>query len=144
MIILSAVVLSLAGVLKNTGIVHGAVVCGEGNIDEIILHGKTKISELKDGSIKTYDISPGDFGIKTSPIEAIKGGSAEDNAAVMKEVFEGKRKDAYYDVTRLNAGFALFVGGIADTPLDGVEKATQAIDNGSAAEKLKKFVECSG
>jgi len=133
----------IANVLKKMGLKHAAVVCGKGNVDEIILWGPTKISELKNGKIKTYKISPTDFKIKKSPKEAVKGGTPEENATVLKEIFEGKRKDAYYDIIVLNSGFALYIADLVNNVKSGIEKAKELIENGMALKKLNELIECS-
>jgi anthranilate phosphoribosyltransferase len=133
----------IAGVLKNMGLVHSAVVCGQGNMDEITLAGPTKVSELKDGEIKTYYIKPSEFGIKEAPMEAVKGGGPEKNAQIIRDIFSGKEKGPYRDVIVLNSGFALYIADRVKTAKEGVELAARIIDEGKAERKLKEFVECS-
>jgi anthranilate phosphoribosyltransferase len=133
----------IAGVLKNMGLVHSAVVCGKGNMDEITLAGPTKISELKDGKIETYYIRPSDFGIQEAPMEAVKGGGPEKNAQIISSIFSGKEKGAYRDVIVLNSGFALYIADKVKTPKEGVKMAAEIIDSGKAALKLEEFIKCS-
>lgn len=133
----------IAGVLKNMGQVHSAVVCGAGNMDEITLAGPTKVSELKDGEIKTYYIKPSDFGINEAPMEAVKGGGPERNAKIMRDIFDGVEKGPFKDVIVLNAGFALYVADRVKTPLEGVKLADDIISSGAAKRKLQEFIECS-
>jgi anthranilate phosphoribosyltransferase len=133
----------IAGVLKNMGQVHSVVVCGAGNMDEITLAGPTKVSELKDGEIKTYYIKPSDFGIKEAPMEAVKGGGPERNAKIMRDIFDGVEKGPFKDVIVLNAGFALYVADRVKTPLEGVKLADDIISSGAAKRKLQEFIECS-
>jgi anthranilate phosphoribosyltransferase len=133
----------IAGVLQNMGLVHSAVVCGNGNMDEITLNGPTKISELKNGTIKTYYIKPGDFGIAEAPMSAVKGGGPDKNAKILTDIFNGIEKGPYRDVIVLNSGFAIYVADKVKTPQEGVELAIKIIDNGDAKKKLAQFVECS-
>ena len=133
----------IAGVLKNMGQVHSAVVCGAGNMDEITLAGPTKVSELKAGEIKTYYIKPSDFGINEAPMEAVKGGGPERNAKIMRDIFDGVEKGPFKDVIVLNAGFALYVADRVKTPLEGVKLADDIISSGAAKRKLQEFIECS-
>jgi len=133
----------IANVLKNMGLKRAAVVCGKGNVDEIILWGYTKISELKNGRIKTYKIKPEDFNIKRSSLSSVKGGTPEENANILKEILENKRKDAYYDVVLLNSGFALYISDFAKTPEEGIKMAKKTIENGEALKKLNQFIECT-
>ncbi|MCE5301108.1 MAG: anthranilate phosphoribosyltransferase [Spirochaetia bacterium] len=133
----------IAGVLKNLGLKHFAVVCGKGNMDEITLFGPTKVTEVKDGETTTYYINPGDYGIKEAPMEAVKGGTPDVNARIMREIFDGTEKGPYRDVIVLNAGFALYIADKSATPAEGVELAKHIIDSGAAKEKLKQFIECT-
>ncbi len=133
----------IAGVLKNMGHVHSAVVCGHGNMDEITLSGPTKVSELKNGEIKTYYIKPSDFGLKEAPMEAVRGGNPEKNAQILREIFSGKERGPYRDVILLNSGFAIYIADKVATPQEGVELAARIIDNGEAGKKLQEFVECT-
>lgn len=133
----------IAGVMLKMGMVHSAVVCGEGNLDEITLAGPTKVTELKNGKMKTYKIKPEDFGIKRSPIETVKGGGPQKNAQILNDVFSGREKGPFYDVIVLNSGFAIYIADMAKTPKEGVALARGIIDSGKAAQKLKDFVECS-
>jgi anthranilate phosphoribosyltransferase len=133
----------IAGVLKNMGLVHSAVVCGAGNMDEITLAGPTKVTELKDGEISTYYIKPSDFGIKEAPMEAVKGGGPEHNAKILRDIFDGVETGPFRDVIVLNAGFALYVADRVKTPLEGVKLAGEIVASGAAKRKLQEFVECS-
>jgi anthranilate phosphoribosyltransferase len=133
----------IAGVLKNMGHTHSAVVCGEGNMDEITLAGRTKVSELKNGKIRTYYIKPQDFGLKQAPMEAVRGGKPEANAKILREVFSGKEKGPYRDVIVLNSGFALYIADKAKTQKEGCRLAAGIIDSGKAEQKLEEFVKCS-
>ncbi len=133
----------IANVLKKMGLKHAAVICGKGNVDEIILWGDTKISELKNGKVKTFRIHPKDFGIKKSPLSAVKGGTPEENANILKEILENKRKDAYYDIIVLNSGFALYIADFVKTIKEGIKSAKELIESGKALSKLKQFIECS-
>jgi len=133
----------IAGVLKNMGMVHSAVVCGAGNMDEITLAGPTKVSELKNGGIETYYIKPSDFGIKEAPMEAVKGGGPEQNAKILREIFDGGQTGPYRDVIILNAGFALYIADRVKTPQEGMKLAEEIISSGMAKTKLREFAECS-
>jgi len=133
----------IAGVLKRLGSTHALVVCGEGGIDEIILSGYTKISELKNGNIKTYRVKPSLYDIKEQPLSAIQGGSPEENARILMEIFDGTRKDAYYDAIVLNSGYALYTADKVNNPKEGMNLARTLIADGKVKEKLEQFKECS-
>lgn len=118
------------------------VVHGADGIDEISTTGYTKVSECRDGAVRTFYVHPGDFGIAKAAPEALRGGSATDNARIIREVLEG-RTGAPRDVVVLNAGCALFIAGHAASVSDGMRQAAQAIDAGAARATLTKLVTLS-
>lgn len=130
----------IANVLKELGSKHALVVHGAGGIDEISISGHTKISELKNGEIKTYEISPEDFGLKRWDINLILGGDAKTNAGIIKRLLEGE-KGPQRDVVLLNSGAAIYVSGLADSISEGIEMAKEAIDSGKAKKKLEDLIE---
>lgn len=125
----------LANVHKNLGSEHVMVVHGQDGLDEITLTGKTFISELKDGSVQSYTISPEDFGMKRATPETIRGGDATTNAQIAKDVLSGQSGSAR-DVVLLNAGAVCYVSGLASSMEAGIQMAKESIDNGSAMKKL--------
>jgi anthranilate phosphoribosyltransferase len=131
-----------ANVLKDLGAEAAWMVHGAGGVDEITLAGKTKVVELKGGEIASFEISPGDVGISEAPIEAIKGGDAEENAEALRGVLDGA-SGAYRDTVLMNAGAALVVAGKADNLKDGVTLAATSIDQGKAKERLDRLVAVS-
>ncbi len=133
----------IAEVLKKAGNVHSLVVCGEGNTDEVALWGETKVTELKEGNIRTYYIKPDDFGMKARKVEEVKGGSPEENAGIMREIFEGLRRDAYRDAVMLNAGCALYAADRTQTIAEGIKLSEKITDNGSALKKLHQLISVS-
>jgi anthranilate phosphoribosyltransferase len=129
----------IASVLQQLGSEHVMVVHGEG-LDEITLTGETRVSELKDGNVKTYSIKPEDFGFRKISIDEIRGGDPTVNAQMAMAILGGKEKGAKRDLVVLNAGAAIYVSGVAESIEKGVEKATESIDSGKALtvfEKLK-------
>lgn len=130
----------LAQVLKNLGSDHVMVVHGADGMDEITLTGKTRISELKDGVVKTYDLDPASMGLKTVNSDHLKGGDAEQNAAIANSILKGE-KNAKRDVVIINAGAVIYVGGKAPSIEAGMALAEEAIDSGAALERLQKLVE---
>ena len=133
---------TLAEVLRHLGSSRAYVVHGHGHLDEVALSGPTRVAELKDGKVRTYEIKPADFGLEIQPVEAISGGDTVQNAQIMREVFGGKQ-GPYRDTVRLNAGMAISAFDDELTIEQGVEKATEAIDAGLAAEKLERLVNLS-
>lgn len=132
----------IAEVLREVGTSRALVVTGYDGMDEITTTGPTQASEANEGSVHSREILPEDFGLKRVHKEALRGGDAETNAALMRRVFEGRR-DAYRDVVLANASAALVVAGAASGFLEGVERAAEAIDSGAAAETLRRLAHLS-
>ncbi len=129
----------IARVLRRVGSVHCLVVHGEDGLDEITLAGTTFVTELNNGAIRSYAVAPGEFGFKTAEPDALRGGSVEDNARIAREVLNGK-SGPMRDVILLNAGATIFVGGQAGSIAEGVQRAAESIDSGSARAKLDALV----
>ena len=133
---------TLAGVLKELGSHHALVVHGEGGFDELSTAGWTKISELKNGSVNTYEIQVDQLGLKKTTVEHLKGGDPEQNAAIVRRILEGK-DGATRDIALLNSGAALFVAGKAASLREGITLAVETVDSGAAKRKLKDWVDAS-
>ena len=133
---------ALAGVLRELGSERALVVHGSDGLDEITLTGSTQVSELRDGQISTRQIHPGDFGLQTVAAEALKGGDADYNARILREVLDGK-EGPQRDVVLLNAAAAMVVGGLAEDITAGLEVARASIDSGKARQALDRLVEVS-
>ncbi len=132
----------LAHVLKELGAEAAWVVHGEGGLDEITPAGTTWVAELKDGEVRTFEITPEDAGLSRHAFEDIRGGDAQVNAEALRGVLAGE-KNAYRDAVLLNAGAALVVAGRAADIRQGAEMAAEAIDSGRAAATLARLVEIS-
>lgn len=126
-------------VAKELGYTNAMFVHGLDGLDEISLLGKTRISELKDGEITTYEIMPEDFGLSRCSIEEIKTGTPEENAHTIRGVFSGAITGPRRDAIILNAAGALIVGGKATGFEAGLALANKLIDSGAAAEKLNQL-----
>ncbi len=131
----------LAHVLGELGSTDVWVVHGSG-LDEITLTGTTKVAQLKDGKVTTFELSPEDAGLQRCTPEALKGGEAPENAAALRKVLQGKTS-AYSDIAKLNAAAALIVAGRAQDLKDGLAKASSAIKSGAAHAALEKLVAVS-
>jgi anthranilate phosphoribosyltransferase len=129
----------IAHVLKRLGSKETFVVCGEGTLDEISICGPTRISHLKNGEVRTFDLTPEEVGLKRTSPEAIKGGNAIENAEMIRQILDGQ-KGARRDIVLLNAGAAFVVAGLDRDFKEGVERAKTSIDSGQAKEKLKQLV----
>jgi len=130
----------LGKVLSNLGAEHAFVVRGEDGLDEITLTTETKVTELKEGKLRTYHIKPEDFGFRRCRPEDLKGGDPEMNADIIRSILKGK-KGPQQDVVVLNAAAAIVAGGMARSLEEGILAAVHSIDEGKALEKLNKLVE---
>ena len=98
--------------------------------------GATRVSELRDGSASTYEITPEDFGFSRADAGDLKGGDAKTNAEIVRSVLSGE-PGARRDIVLLNAAAGIVAGGLAGDMSGGVEAARQAVDSGRAMEKLE-------
>jgi len=137
--VFSAEVLDLvAETLRELGTERAMVMHGAGGLDEISLAAPTQVVELKDGETRRYEVTPEEFGMDRAPLEAIRGGTAMENAALIQRIFDGER-GAASDIVAVNAGAALLVTGVAKTLREGAELAGEAIKGGTAKEKLEEM-----
>lgn len=130
----------LAHVLKNLGTKRAFVVYGIDTLDEITITGKTKVTELKNGRIRTYYVTPEKFGIERARLEDIKGGDAKVNAEIIFSILKGDRGPRR-DVVLLNASAALVSGLKARDFKEGIRLASESIDSGRALDKLSRLTE---
>lgn len=130
----------LAGALNNFGVKRALVVWGEGNIDEITTTGSTKISEVCDGTIRNYTVTPEELGLTRVTLADIKGGQTADESAVqVREVLSGV-PGPRRDMVLANAGAALMAAGRVDSITSGIALAKEVIDSGAALAKLEALV----
>ncbi|MDF2723636.1 MAG: trpD [Paenibacillus sp.] len=133
----------IAEVLRSLGTKRGLVVASYDGLDEISISAPTKITELKDGAIHTFDISPDDLGLRAYPLSDVIGGDASRNADIIQSVFNGQT-GACRDIILANTGACFYVTGRCSTLQEGVKLAGAVIDSGKAAEKLKQLVHVTG
>jgi anthranilate phosphoribosyltransferase len=126
----------LAEALSMLGLHRALVVHGLDGLDEITITGPTRVAEVREGSVRTYEVTPEEFGITRSTLEEISGGDAAENAAIIREVLSGK-KSPRRDVVLLNAAAALVAAGKADHLDAALPLAAKSIDSGAAAAKLE-------
>jgi anthranilate phosphoribosyltransferase len=129
----------MAHVLRNLGTKEALVVFGEGTFDEISICGGTKVSHLKDNVVSTYHLTPEAFGLKRAKVEDIRGGNANQNARIVREILAGK-EGSKRDMVLLNGASAFMVAGIDSGLEGGIERAKDSIDSGRAMEKLDALV----
>lgn len=127
-------------VAKELGYTTAMFVYGLDGLDEISLLGKTRINELRNGEVRTYEIAPEDFGLERCTIDDIKTGTPEENAAVIRGVFRGEITGHRKNAILLNAAGALMVGDKAASFEEGIALAREIIDSGRALDKLEALV----
>ncbi|MEW6087150.1 MAG: anthranilate phosphoribosyltransferase [bacterium] len=132
----------MADVLGKLGASRVFVVHGEDGMDEITTTGKTKVSELKNGKVTTYFVTPEDFGLKRAALSDLKGGTAKENAEILLSVLKGE-KGPRRDIVLLNAAFAVTAGGTSKDIKEGIKIAAESIDSGKALTKLESLREKS-
>ena len=133
----------LARVMNNLGVKRGMVVYGMDQLDEISMSAPTKVCEIRDGSYRTYEICPEDFGFVRCRKEDLTGGTPRENAKITMEILNGK-KGAKRDAVALNSGAALYLSGKVPTMKEGVRMAQELLDSGAARKKLDEFIQESG
>jgi anthranilate phosphoribosyltransferase len=126
----------MAQVHAALGADHAFVVHGQDGMDEVSICAPTQVSEVVDGTVRTYTLNPEDLGFTRAPLEAIRGGTPAENAEICLSVLQGEQ-GARRDIVLMNAGLALVAAGIAGEVQDGVARATRSIDSGAAYEKLE-------
>jgi anthranilate phosphoribosyltransferase len=130
----------MAQVLKRLGTREAFVVCGEGTYDEISICGPTRVSHLKDNDVRTFHMTPEEFGFQRADCEDIVGGNARENADITRSIFNGD-KGPKRDMVLLNASAAFVASGLCDNFSDGLEIAADSIDSGKARQKLDNLIE---
>ena len=131
----------IAEVLRDLGSERVWVVYGDG-MDEITTTGTTNVVALEAGEIRTFDLTPEDFGVRRTSLDELKGGDGHANAAALRAVLGGT-KNAYRDISLCNAAAALVVAGKAADIPEGMQLATRALDSGEAAAALDRLVAVS-
>jgi anthranilate phosphoribosyltransferase len=135
-------VVPMAEVLGSLGSERVWVVHGSDGLDEITTTGPTFVAELKDGEVRTFEITPADIGVRQASLDELKGGDAETNAAALRAVLGGER-GPFRDIVLFNAAAALVVADRAQDLAEGARLADDAIDSGAARERLAKLVAVS-
>ena len=132
----------MARVLQVLGCHHALVVHGKDGLDEITITGETAVCELKDGIITNYSINPEDFGLSTAGLDSLRGGTVDENAALLCEILAGTH-GPQRDVVLMNAAAVLLAGDKVETLQQGIASAGEAIDDGHALVKLEQLIKFS-
>lgn len=130
-----------AEVLRDLGSESVWVVHGEG-LDEITTTGVTKVAELKDGKIRSFELTPDDFGLARTTLDALKGGDGAHNAAALQAVLDGA-ENAYRDISLANAAASLMIAGRAKDLAEGMAIARDALASGAAKTALQRLITVS-
>ena len=130
----------IAAVLQRLGSERIFVVYGKEGLDEISICGETLITELRDGTISPYVVTPENFGFKRRTISEVTGGYPEDNKTIALEILNGK-KGAGRDMVILNAGFAIAASDDSISIEEGIKRAQESLDSGKALKKLEQLIE---
>jgi anthranilate phosphoribosyltransferase len=133
---------TVAATLVELGTHHAFVVHGAGGLDEISLSGETQIAEVRDGSVRRFIVAPEDFGVSRAPLEAIRGGTPQENAKLIHSLLAGE-PGPRFDIVIANAAAALVVTGVAEDFRTAAELARQAIASGKSLEKLDQLKDFS-
>jgi anthranilate phosphoribosyltransferase len=132
----------LAHVLKNLGSTRVWVMHGSDGLDELTTTGPSRVAELKDGNVSTFDLTPEEVGLPRAAAADLKGGDPDENTAALRRLLDGET-GAYRDIVALNAAASLVVAGRVPTLKDGVQMADDAIASGAAKAALDKLVAVS-
>lgn len=129
---------TMAQVLCDLGARRALVVHGSDGLDEVTITGESKISEVRDGNIRTYYVTPEDFGLQRAPLAQIQGGDATRNAEIIRNVLSGV-PGARRDVVLLNASAGLVAGGKSESMRQAIALARSSIDSGEALRRLDQL-----
>jgi anthranilate phosphoribosyltransferase len=132
----------LAEALSMLGLRRALVVHGLDGLDEITITGKTRIAEAREGSVRSYEVEPEEFGMKSAALQEIAGGDATENADIIRAVLGGE-KSPRRDVVLLNSAAALVAAGRGEHIGDAISLAATSIDSGAAAGKFEKLLHFS-
>ncbi len=132
----------LAQVLHNLGTKHVLVVHGADGLDEVTTTDKTFVAEVIGGSLKEYEITPEDFGLKRAKIDDLLGGTIQENVKIVRDILAGK-KGSQRDIVLVNAGCAIYAADKTATISEGIKLAEKSIDSKAALRKLELLKEYS-
>jgi anthranilate phosphoribosyltransferase len=128
----------VAAALAELGVERAFVVHGAGGLDEISLAGETMVAEVRGGTVRRFTVAPEEFGVASAPLEAIRGGTAAENAALIRRILEGEAGPAR-DIVVINAAAALVAAGVSENFIEAAGLASFVISSGAASEKLESL-----
>ena len=133
----------VAATLAELGVERAFVVHGAGGLDEISLSGETMVAEVRGGAVRRFTVTPEEFGVARAPLESVRGGTAAENAVIIRGIFEGEAGPAR-DIVVINAAAALVAAGLADNFREAAGLASFAASSGAASEKLASLAAFTG
>lgn len=133
---------TIAEALIGLGTERAMVVSSDDGVDELSVSARTRVIEVADGRTDEWYVEPGEFGLSRGDLAAVAGGTPAENAAAARAVLDGETGPRR-DLILLNAGAAIYVGGLAEGLAQGVEKAAESIDGGAAAALLDRLIATS-
>jgi len=133
----------LAEALARLDMRHALVVTGDDGLDDLTVTGESTVFEVKANQVTRRMVTPSDLGVSKHAFSDIQGGTPEENAAILRDIFRGEGPRAVRDLVVANAAAGLYVTGLASSLKHGAELAVQAIDSGDAAAKTGAFVEAT-
>ncbi len=129
----------VAATLAELGVERAFVVHGAGDLDEISLAGETMVAEVRRGAVRRFTVTPEEFGVARAPLESIRGGTAAENAALIRRILGGEAGPAR-DIVVVNAAAALVAAGVAGNFREAAVLASFVISSGAASEKLARLI----
>ena len=133
----------LAQTLALLGTERAWIVHGADGLDEVTISGATFIAEAIQGQVRTFEVTPDDFGIDRGGLDHLRGGDAEGNAVIIRDVVSAKRQDEARALVVVNAATALHVGGLGENLREAARIAANSIDSGAALAKLDQLIEAT-
>jgi anthranilate phosphoribosyltransferase len=131
---------SLAQTLSLLGTERAWVVRGADGLDEVTIADKTFVAEARDGNVRTFEIEPSAFGFERARFDHLRGGNADENAAIIRSVIAGERRDEARALVVVNAAVALHLGGVAPDLQQAARLAEASIDDEAAVAKLEQLI----
>jgi anthranilate phosphoribosyltransferase len=128
----------VAATLAELGVHRAFVVHGFGGLDEISLAGETQIAEVREGAVKRFILTPEDFSLPRAPLGALQGGTPQENASLIRRLFEGGAGPRR-DIVLMNSAAALVVSGVADDFREAAAMASRVLSSGAALDKLEQL-----
>jgi anthranilate phosphoribosyltransferase len=133
----------LGQVLIARGATHAWVVHAECGLCDLSITGTSRVTEVRDGRMRTFAIHPNEYGLRVAPLESLLIDSPASSAAAIRAILDGVDTGPRYDHALLNAGGALVVAGVAEDLAEGIALSRKAIASGQAAETLRRLCELS-